>query len=136
MSDTTNANIEDYDDYSDEEMSDVEYPHNPQLSAGGAWWDLNDGEEEEGNYYYWDEGHAIKEREYMQLIQDLYRPDRYIEWPPQDEGSEPINLEKEYAVDDHWEIEAEEKFLIATSDNITKGNGWYENEEFEVYLVV
>ncbi|CAG8566783.1 11541_t:CDS:2 [Gigaspora rosea] len=49
-------------------------------------------------------------------------------WPQQDEGSEPINLEEEYMVDDNW-IETEQNFLIAT---LAKRYGWYENEEFKL----
>ncbi|CAG8541237.1 8386_t:CDS:2 [Gigaspora rosea] len=57
-------------------------------------------------------------------------------WMPCDTSFKAIKLEKIYMVNDHYEIEAEKRFLTATTDHITKDNGWYEEEEFEVYLAI
>ncbi|CAG8629345.1 9644_t:CDS:2 [Gigaspora rosea] len=92
-----------------------------------------------------DEKQESREREYVELVQDP--SDDEIDWEEyyqeeyywnehrrKERDSEVINLEEIYVVNDHWEIEAEERFLTATADHITKGNGWYEEEEFEPIL--
>ncbi|RIB20133.1 hypothetical protein C2G38_2180105 [Gigaspora rosea] len=83
----------------------------------------------------------------MQFIQDYYikargiknlysDPSTNLTWTPHNTGPEAMNLEEMYIVDDHWEIEAEERYLTATANHVTKGNRWYEEEEFEVYLAI
>ncbi|CAG8631168.1 3677_t:CDS:2 [Gigaspora rosea] len=75
--------------------------------------------------YYWEE------------LENLYHdPDTGIMWTLCDTSPEVMNLEEIYMVNDHWEIEAEERFLTATTDHITNGNGWYEEEDFKVYLAI
>ncbi|RIB28159.1 hypothetical protein C2G38_2158718 [Gigaspora rosea] len=70
--------------------------------------------------YYWEE------------LENLYHdPDTGIMWTLCDTSPEVMNLEEIYMVNDHWEIEAEERFLTATTDHITNGNGWYEEEDFK-----
>ncbi|CAG8515383.1 7216_t:CDS:2 [Gigaspora rosea] len=108
--------------------------------------DKIDWEEYYWEEYYWDE-HGRKEQEYMELIQDYYFEIRRfknpyndsstdITWTPRDPGHDHMTPDEVYEVNDHWEIEAEERFLTAPSDHITRGNGWYEKEEFEVYLAL
>ncbi|CAG8616405.1 13211_t:CDS:2, partial [Cetraspora pellucida] len=41
-----------------------------------------------------------------------------------------------YIVDDHFEIEAEERFLTATADDYTMRNKWYEEEEEVRYQMI
>ncbi|CAG8740123.1 6580_t:CDS:2, partial [Cetraspora pellucida] len=93
-----------------------------------------------GDQMSWDE-----EREYRGLIEIiLAEPDGYENtykrhdenrrWPVRSENQDWWIMEESCMVDDHFEIEGEERFLTATADKHTLRNGWYEEEEVEAFL--
>ncbi|CAG8552725.1 6242_t:CDS:2 [Cetraspora pellucida] len=115
----------DIDDSTDDEMNDFEeseddsydpgYSHNYHLGVGEAWWDLTKKEE-----------YRIKKRECMYLLENILaepkreepynRLDENLQRPPRNEDR--WTMKEAYMVDDCFEIE----------------NGWYEEEEVEVFL--
>ncbi|CAG8640646.1 14582_t:CDS:2, partial [Cetraspora pellucida] len=67
------------------------------------------------------EEYEIKERECIYLLENILTDP--------EEGKEGA-----YIIGEHFEIEAEERFLTTTMDEHTTKNRWYEEEEVEAFL--
>ncbi|CAG8511152.1 3161_t:CDS:10, partial [Gigaspora rosea] len=99
--------------------------------ASEVWWNMEEVEEEN---FYGDEEQGSEKRGYIETRKST--TEKSITGMSMGKKNESMNLEEMYIVDDHWEIEAEERYLTATANHVTKGNRWYEEEEFEVYLAI
>ncbi|CAG8586083.1 16499_t:CDS:2, partial [Gigaspora rosea] len=98
-------------------------PRNTNLHAGEAWWNMDEEEKED---YYWDEKQGSEKREYLELAQD----------PSDDEIDWEEYYWEEYYWNEHGRKEREHQFRSYEPGRDVHGNGWYEEEEFEVYLAI